>query len=239
MNKSAHKNALTIGAIFLIIGLLLGAACVFVSMENHRFQSRAIKTQGIITNTEWIESHDDDDDDYRSITVSFETEDREIITGSYDYSDNFMDTGDIVTVYYDPNNPEKFRSGKVSSMMTVIMSIIGIIFGGIGLLLILNIKIGGRSKKKLMETGQLIYARVTKIEKSGWSVNGHVGSYVYAQATDAFSDVEYKSGNIYLNQNVSSEENYETLPLIPIYIDQKDHKKYYMDIQTWTSGLSE
>ncbi len=121
MNK---RSIIKTGLLFLLIGIGLiagGIAGFFYSQS--LAESRLEVTAEI---TEITNYHDQDETVRHDVYIRFETQDGEEIRttlGSYSSS---MEVGDEITVFYDPENPEKLHSA--TSGLTFVL-----ICGGMGL----------------------------------------------------------------------------------------------------------
>ena len=169
--RNSNPIGLAIG--LLIIGIILFFVSIFMIMAGAQSNSWAA-TDGIVTSTSIREKYDSDDGDYTyypEITYSFQvdgktyTGDRWDPTGIQSGSSirssaqNKIDkypVGSTVTVYYDPNNPNKNALTKGVNGIAIIMLVISIIMVVIGIVIlavlgkILSFLFKGRSNRGFM-----------------------------------------------------------------------------------------
>lgn len=117
------------------IAAVLGVALIITGTVwlaiSENFKKNAVQTEAIITKIEKYK--DSDGEDSYDVFVEFYTDD-EKIEGSLGYHSNGMSEGDIVTVFYDPDNPNKFQNSSNGIMIFVILMIFGIPFTLVGFL---------------------------------------------------------------------------------------------------------
>lgn len=224
-----NKNNLVqfiLPTIFITVGLLIIILGIYLNIENSKFMKTAIQTEAEITN---ITTHrDSDGDTTHSVDVVFYVNGKEYEGELGSYSSN-MYKGKSITVYYDPQNPNNFRSDN-SNIANFILIPIGGIFFIVGCFILYR-GIKSTSLKKLKEYGRRIDAKIDDVSlNSNYSVNGR---HPYIIDCSYFNEIEDKvysftSQNIWTNiQPIIDAKNITT---IPVYIDENDSSKYFVDI---------
>lgn len=212
--------------IFIAVGLLIIILGIYFNIEASKFMKNAIKTTAEITKI--TTSHDSDGDVSHSVQVIFYVDNKEF-GGTLGYYSSDMYEGKIINIYYEPQNPNNFRSDN-SNMANFILIPFGIIFFFVGCF-ILCPGIKSISLKKLKEYGRRIDAKIDDVSlNTNYSVNGY---HPYIIDCSYFSEIEDKvysftSQNVWTNiQPIIDAKNITT---IPVYIDENDSSKYFVDI---------
>lgn len=187
------------------------------------------------------------------VYVEFEV-DGEIYEGKlYNYSDVFVNTGDIVRIYYNSKNPNEFKA-NINSLSTYIGYTICIIIGGILAFIPFAKKINYKhkatintiknednydiinKKKTKMDDEYYIKEKGIKIEASFDEIehitdNGKCTYKVKCSYTDPKNNKVYKfeSHDTSLNLNIVILKNTQK---IPVYILKNKKSKYFVDIMS-------
>lgn len=167
MDKS--KNIKIMMFVFLAIGICIIIGGIIFQVNNMKFLKTATKTEAKITNI--VTSYDSDGDANHSVNVKFMVNGEEYggILGEWSSS---MYVGKTVTVYYNPNNPNEFRSGS-SGFVGFILIAFGAVFAIIGTVFLINDKKRKNKKEDLEKNGIKVYAKINDIYKdNSYSFNG-------------------------------------------------------------------
>lgn len=219
--------------IFIAVGLLIIILGIYLNIENSKFMKTALQTEAEITN---ITTHrDSDGDTTHSVDVVFYVNGKEYEGELGSYSSNMYE-GKAITVYYDPQNPNNFRSDN-SNIASFILIPIGGIFFIVGSFTLYRY-IKSTSLKKLKEYGRRIDAKIDDVSlNTNYSVNGR---HPYIIDCSYFNEIEDKvysftSQNIWTNiQPIIDAKNITT---IPVYIDENDSSKYFVDISIFDNYI--
>lgn len=152
------------------------------------------------------------------------------------YSASFYE-GKEIEIYYDKENPSKIGV-KSLDLLFLIFPGIGLIFfiiGGTGIIIkIKRIKL----EKNLKENGEVIYANyVETIINTSYKVNGKHPYNIICEWNNPEDNKKYifKSKNIWLNpEHIIEKRNIKEFP---IYLDNKNKKKYVIDIDSLTENV--
>lgn len=111
----------------------------------------------------------------------------------------------------------------------LILFLMGFVFFAIGFIPFLIMMRKNRIKKKLLQNGRLIQAKVTSVDyNTTLSVNGQSPFIIRCQWSDPLMNDQvylYKSNNIWFNPS-----DFIHGDTIAVYIDQDNPKRYYVDL---------
>ncbi len=200
----------TIGAIFVIIGLIV-FFCVCNNYKNK------VDTVGIITDTG------------NGTTVSYNVEGEEHESSFSGYSSDFH-VGDEIEIYYDKEDVNKIGS-KLLDLLYLILPGIGSIFLLIGVIGLAYISHKKKKEKWLRENGELVYATYSEtIINRNIAVNRRNPYNVIVQWNNPEDGKKYllRSKNIYFNPERLIEER--NIKMFPVYINPNKKKQYFVDV---------
>lgn len=211
--------------VFAIIGIGLIIGGIFSIKNSKEFMENAIETYAIITDIQT--SRDSDGDIDHDVFVEFEVNGKKY-DGELDSYTSGMHEGGTTLIYYNPNNPNDFRS-SFSKFGGVILIVLGSIFSAVGIIPIFVKNMKKSTNKKLMETGQKIYAEFDQvIINENYTVNG-VHPYKILCHAKEYENIDFKSENIWKNpKNIIEERN---ITIFEVYINPENPSKYYMPLE--------
>lgn len=214
--------------IFAIVGALIIFGGFKIQESNTEFLEIAQSTSAIITDIDVY--HDSDGDSRHTVYVEFNVDNTEY-SGTLNEYNSSMYTGKEVTVYYDPQNPNNFKSSS-SKYDGYFVCGFGLIFLLVGTIpLIFGIKKSSTSKK-LKQTGTLIEAQIDKVYlNTNYAVNGRHPYKLSAHAILPNSEKVYtfESENVWGNLQVVVDTHH--IEKVNVYIDLANPKKYYVDLE--------
>ncbi len=220
-------------SIFIIVGLFIVALAIFLNIQNSKFMENAIETTAEITKI--TTSHDSDGDVSHSVQVIFYVDGKEY-GGKLGYYSSDMYEGKTVKIYYEAQNPNNFKSDS-SNIASFIMIPFGGIFFAVGCFILYR-GIKSSSLKKLKEYGRRVDAKIDDVSlNTSYSVNSR---HPYIIDCSYFNEIEDKvysftSQNIWTNiQPIIDAKNITT---IPVYIDENDSSKYFVDISIFDNYI--
>jgi len=213
--------------VFSIVGIaFLVAGMVSFSFINN-FKENAIEHTAIITD---IHRNRGADSDETTVYVEYFVEGKKY-EQQLDFYSSGMSVGDEVKIYYNPDNPNKIQSDS-----TIIFSIMFLGMGGlffsIAFILVLGKVKEKANKRRMLETGRVIYADISEVVLNlRYHVNDKHPYVIHCKWYDNVTGVEYlfKSGNIWGDPNQIIEQ--KQLTKLPVYVDLNNPKKYYMDLK--------
>lgn len=137
------RQVLLFGAFFLLIGLIAGTIAVVLTLDARSFYATASETDGVVVDIreDWSRDSDGKTRDTYCPIVEFTVDgSRHRFEDNVCTSSNGTSVGDTVTVAYQPGNPDKARilGGWFRRYMgPLITGPLGVIFGGVGVLLMI------------------------------------------------------------------------------------------------------
>ncbi len=117
-----------VGAFFIVLGIVIGNS-------QKKFMETAVSTEAVITK---ITEHRSNGEKKYSPYITYSVDGVTYDDVSLGYHKKGMDEGDVVVIYYDPENPEDFIAGNALNLMPTILCIVGgvcIVFGIAGIFL--------------------------------------------------------------------------------------------------------
>ena len=219
---------------FVVFGLIfLGVGGIFV-IPNLLNNDNKVETTGIIS--EMTSYRDHDGDTHYNVFVTYEVDGKELESELNGYMTGFYE-GKEIEIYYDKNNPRKIGTKGLDTVM--------LIFPGIGLIFII-IGVAGLTscikkdqiKKRLRDTGEIIYA--TYIESNynrNYSVNGRHPYYITCEWENPMDNKKYlfKSENIWTNPERIIRDR--SITTFPVYINMSNMKEYLVDVSIITNEI--
>lgn len=218
--KNFEKLLVIIFTSFWIVGMAFAIIGGIWLHSDNEFLNTAQQIQGTI-----IEFSYDSDGDTKP-TVKYIVN-GEIYTHELNYYSSSMKIGDTVDLFYDADYPQNVRSSFSGGEVFVCVGSVFAIFGFSGTVVIFAQK---RSKKKCLDEGEPIRARVTKIKLlKNVAVNGVSPYRVYcdSSAVPEMRGKPFVSRNIYVRVPQDLVGTYLT-----VYVDSKKPQRYYVDIDT-------
>jgi hypothetical protein len=161
------------GAIWLCVGLaLLAGGVVFAATEAQ--YADAVATTGLVLGKDIVPADSDSSTEYR-VRYRFTTDNGETVEGdeavSVEAWEALVERGPIV-VYYLPARPGASRlSAGADPTGPLIFGLMGIIFGGIGGILVVHSLRDIRRARRLLTLGTPVRATVLGVEQTNVSIN--------------------------------------------------------------------
>lgn len=219
--------------IFAVIGivLLISAAMIFIS--DRKFMSEAEEVNGVI---DTIESYrDSDGDTNHRVYVNYTYNGQQYNNVRINYYSSGMYEGKDITLYCDPKNPQRVVVQGADIFAFVIFLGMGILFLCMGIIPIVGSVRGRAKKKKVRDTGRVLYATVDEIDyNTSYTFNGRHPYVIYCSYRDDYKDIEYrfKSENLWVNP----EPVVEVGSMIKVYVEENNYKNYYVDAESMIQG---
>ena len=172
-------------AIFGLIFLGIGGAFVIPNLLNNE---NKVETVGTIS--EIARHRDSDGDTSYDVYVVYEVDGKEIESELNGYMSGYHE-GKEIEIYYDKNNPRKIGTRGLDIVM--------LLFPGMGLLFFLIGACGfagcikkDRMKKRLRDTGEIIYATYSElVYNRNYSVNGRHPYYITCEWENPMDNKRY------------------------------------------------
>ena len=173
---------------------------------------------------------DSDGDTHYNVYVTYEYKDalyEEVSLGFYSSS---MYEGKEISVLCDPNNPGRIEEDTAVSIAGVVMLFMGAIFFLVGFVPIISGIIKAGKAKKLLSTGQVLYATVDMVDVNrSYRVNGRHPYVIYCTYKDPYQDVIYR----FKSDNLWSDPGYAYQPgsTIKVLVNPKKYSEYYVQAE--------
>ena len=212
---------LIMGIIFFLVGLIIG----IITITN--YQNAEVVNATII---DILYSRSASDDTTRTFLVKFIYNNQEYTKETSFYS-SFYHIGDTIKLYINNCNVNKIWSLKMNAIMSAIFGTIGLIMLVICIALLIKQINNKKLKDYLRNNGSLIQAKIVKIEmNTHYSINDMHPFNIILEYEDRFSNEKYtfKSVNIWDDPSFIIKEN--NIEYLNVYIDNKNNKKYYIDL---------
>lgn len=226
MKKSGMKTGILILKLtFIVLGLVMTAGAIIVGLYNKKFFRNAEQTTAVITDIESTRNRRNGVTEYNhTVYVSYEADGVQYNKVWLGYYNSGMYEGKTIKIYYNKDNPGKIKTKGSSMVLSIILGVIGGVFLLVGIILVIVFM---PRNKKVKEYGIQYEADIINITMNrNVRVNGRHPYIVDCQVVDAFTGVTslYRSKNIYEDIDVYG------IVKVPVYVDQKNSSKYYVDI---------
>lgn len=218
--------------VFLIIGILffVGGLCAHLIVSKYEGK---IETTGVITRIDEHHEYDSMDDEYEvsyDVYVTYDVDGYEHTSLLNGYMSSYK-KGMTIDIYYDKDSPDSIGSKELDNGYFIIMIIGGVITAVCVIILVVLAKIKN-GKKRLKETGTLIYANYIAVRiNESISVNDENPYNIYCEWTNPSDSQRYifRSENLWENpEYMISQRN---ITVFPIYVDMNNLKKYVYDLE--------
>ncbi len=211
-----------IGCIFLIIGIVSG-------ISTSQFMETAVPTEARINAIERY--RDRDGDRHYDVYVTYTVDDITYEDQYLGYHSKGMREGDVVEIYYDPENPIDIVSGSGTFLLTYVFVGIGGVFFVVVLVSLISMVKNNASAKKLKQNGRKVDLPIARIEVNyNVSVNSIPGHKVVCANTIAMSGepTEYESKNVFK----FLDESMLVGKYVSVYVDRENPNKYFVDVNS-------
>ena len=227
MNRSLYED--DFGLTYIFIGIVITAVSLglfFNSLQKElAFRKTAVETTAIITEVLKIPSSGKKQS-RTVVMISFQTVNGNTQTTRLDYVNSRMQAGDNVTIYYDPEQPDKISSGDPVRKR--------LFLGGIGLILGLVLFIRGcialirkKTWERLRQEGFPCKTDIVDCKLRPKGSSRSKDTYTLSCSyTDKNGDIRvFKSPVIFYDPRefISGK--------VIVYVDGQNKKKYFMDIR--------
>ena len=223
------KQSIGLFMIFLIVGGFMIMSAVVSFINDTRFIATAAETEAVITE---IEKSSSDDGNIYIVYIEYVAEDmryRGSYTSNYEEKDfRTGQTGQIIKLYYDSDNPHDFRTNK-NTFNNLELAGFGFLFFLVGALPLIFMLKGHLKKKKLLAEGKKLKAVICDAV-SGSTVNEKRAQRLICEYKDEIGGKSYifKSGDVWIKPYVVAEGRD-----IFVYVDHNNFSKYYVDIDSF------
>lgn len=206
---------------FLLTALILFGISIVLTVSTKRFIENAEMTTAIIT------KFGDRGNNSTSATLSYEVNKSLYETTIHEYSSSW-NVGEPLIIYYDPSNPHRIKTKSMMYFIPIILGSVGLVFA-IAMIVLEVIKRRAMNKKeRLLSEGRKVYAVITDISINHLiRVNRKHPYKAKASYEDDYSGVIYH----FESENFWEESIVTIGQEVPVYINPKNPKDYYMDLE--------
>lgn len=214
--------------IFAVVGIILFISGFFWLSSGLKFKENAMEVSAEIVD---IETYRDSDGElqhrpYITYSVNGTTyTDRPLNSYSSD-----MYIGQELTILCNPDTPERVMTNLSIYLGGGIFLGMGVIFMLVGIIPIICFIIKSARQKKILQTGQVLYATVNNIVwNTSYSVNGRHPFVIYCTYKDDYQDISYrfKSDNLWTDPSPV----FPVGSYIEVYVNPKDYSQYHVNAE--------
>ena len=209
--------------VFISIGILLVAACIYINVSSHIFRQEAQTVKAVITAMRGASS-----ESLGTPVVEY------IVDGTHhvatlNMASSSMYPGKQITIYYNKDHPQEVRYLDENGWLTAIFLFMGIVFAGIGTAF-MAVKHRQEQKTRLLQaTGDVIEAEITDIrENMNKTMNGQHPIVISCRYRTS-------GGRVYLFQSGSfwyASYEIDMKKKIRVYVDRNNPSNYYVDVDS-------
>ena len=215
--------------IFTVIGAVLLAGAVMVYISDRKFMAEAEEIRGVIDTIEIY--RDSDHETHHRAYVNYTYNGQQYNKVRVNFYSSSMYEGKEITLYCDPQHPERVVVQGADVFAVVILSLMGVLFLCMGIIPIVNFIRVKAKKKKVRETGRALYATVDEISYSkNYMVNGRHPYLIFCSYRDDYKDITYRFRSEYLW--VNPEPAVTVGSMIKVYVEVDNYKNYYVDAES-------
>lgn len=211
--------------IFATVGTIMGFVFFSQTYRQYLLRTEGVQAEGEVIDVRW------GSEGGSSPTIAFATEQGErIVYQSNVYtSPPEYEVGDPVTLWYDPNNPQRVMLGGADSWLVVLITgIFFLIFGGIGYGGLLRRYFNNKHKNWLLQNGTPVDATFSEVRYVGnLKVNGRSPYVIIGQWRDPATHTVYTFESDYIWYNP---EQFLDRKALRVLIDPKNPADYTMDV---------
>ncbi len=211
-----------LGIIFIIVGILWFAI-------GSRFKKSAVEVSAVIQEIEQYRDSDGDLSHRVYVSYSYNEQNYENVRLN-EYSSNMYE-GKEIEIMIDPNNPRVNMMNLGLYLGSGIFIGMGVIFACVGIFPLIGLGRSSSVQKKLIASGQYIYATVESIQyNKNYTMNGQYPFIIYCTYKDDYKNIIYrfKSDNIWTNPEYFVQPGSE----IKVFVDRQNYKNYHVDIES-------
>lgn len=211
-----------ISCLFIILfGVLFFVVGIFASKQSAEFERDGIETQAEIVRIEY----GDDETVYVQYTVGDTT-----YTNELDFYSFTMKEGDIVNILYLLDNPNRITNLSTLKVPQTIFYVIGGIFAGLGILLLVLDAKKKSQFNRLKQSGYIVAAVITRFDVNKYS-------RVYGEHP-AIIECKDSVGNIYKKKFLCGRREFFAVgDSITVYVDRQNEKKYVIDVDEYLKKI--
>lgn len=227
-NMKAGKFLYIFCGIFTVVGVIFLVSAVMVYRSDRKFMAEAEEISGVI---DTIETYRDSGHDvHHRVYVNYTYNGKQYNHVQVNFYSSGMYEGKEITLYCDPQHPERVVVQGANIFVIVVFAAIGVPFACFVILAIMAARINAR-KKKVRETGRILYATVDEISRcSNYRVNGRRPYVVFCSYRDDYKDIIYRFKSEYLW--VNPEPAITVGSTINVYVEMDNYKNYYVDTES-------
>lgn len=209
--------------LFALFGLLFVGVAIFYAVTYNNAARNGVKTDAIIVD---IDSYYTADRDLRHVaTVEFQVE-GVTYRGELNEYWSSMKVGQVIPVYYNPENPNEFVFGKMSWVLLLCFGGMGSVVTFIGLYTGITAIRFNAKLRRLSENGRKITATITEVRQmSNVRINGKYPTTIYCK--DEYGH-EYKQ-----KFRASPSEYFRTGDLVDVYVEADFFDDYIVDVTSY------
>lgn len=233
MEKRLKAIELIIDIMFGIFGIPLVIISMYSIFRESYIRNFTVETTANVVNCE--KNIEGNNNFSYTVTISY-------MVNTTKYSNKYIKghtfnppkEGDQVKILYSKNNPNKiypeYDNDNDAYSAMLFFGILGLPFA-LQFIIAIENRIRNLSRKKLINYGEQINAEILGVENNAnYSVNGHIPYRITCEGNNVYTGEKmiFKSFNMWTNPEIIISER--GIKSFPVYIDPKNPKRYYMDL---------
>lgn len=211
--------------LFLFIGFIFSSIGIWAAIDNAKFMKNAVEVHATIIS---FSRSGSDDSEYPVVEFAV---DGKTYSGSLNHYNSRMRVGQQQKVYYNPLDPNEFRSNDV--IIAVIFATVGVGMLVASIAVVVNALRRRALRRHLMTCGKRIEAIVVDVGLANIRINGQCGQYVLCEHRDEREGKTYrfKSRNFWTNLRFAFPDLEGKI--VDVYVLKDNYAKYHVEL----SGL--
>lgn len=228
--------------LFCIAGIALTVTSVLIKAEDVCFMKTAVKTDAVITNISRARYRRNRHHVFQyCIRIRYTANEKTYAVCFSQFGRFGLDEGDKITVYYDPANPYHFRRESNFELYFFLCLVVGIGFIILGVVMkgsVLYDKKQEKKYKRLKVKGKRVEAHIDKITMDSKFSQGTIHTYfIHCSYHDHIKNCtyEFRSAGIPSDMDLGLFAEIHNITVIPVYMNEKNHHKYIVDVNKFQS----
>ncbi len=221
--KNNRTFVLIFGWLFAVVGVTLMGIGVWVARDSVDFKKRSVTTQAVI-----VAMQGKTKDNLGTPVVHYVV-DGKVLQGRLTTATSDMRPGVQISVRYDRNNPQDVRYTGSDGLVVIVLLFMGLVFGGMGTLVIVMKKRHSNKIDRLIAGGYYVQADVTNIELDEETyARGRHPIILSCRYVDPQGRVYlFRSGSVWY-------DSHEVAPgrKVRVYMDRTNPASYYVDVDS-------
>jgi hypothetical protein len=229
VKKIKRKDyGLSAGITFFLFGAVSTAILAYMIAQKMEFKASATECTATISRIEKSGCHGSMGKDCRYTAYVKYIVDGKEYERDFRYYSSGMYTGEVVTVYYNPDNPGEISPGGIAGGLLpfILFALFFVVIGAVMILFALRRYL---LRRELLRCGNIVRAEFDSVMPGSSKVNDMSSYIIRCKWTDKRGDAHVlESENLWFDPAPIIEE--KRIKKFPVYMDPQNPKRYYISV---------